>query len=149
MYDQGRNDPYQSRKKLPDPTRCPNCKAVFLKGRWTWETAPDPVNEELCPACRRIHEHVPAGVLHLSGEFFNGHRAEIDNLIRNEESLEKERHPLERLMAVKESEDGLRVETTGLHLTRRIGDALHDAYQGELDIKYLEGQYKVRVDWKR
>lgn len=149
MYDQARIDPYQSRKKLPDPTRCPTCKAVFLKGRWTWQTVPEPVNEELCPACRRIQERVPAGVLNLSGDFLASHRVEIENLIQNVEALEKERHPLERLMATRANEDGLRVETTGVHIARRIGDALKDAYQGDLDIEYLDGQYKVRIDWRR
>lgn len=149
MYSQGRIDPYKSRRKLPDPTRCPRCKAVFLKGRWTWETVADPVKEELCPACRRINDHVAAGVVELSGPFFEDHRDEIESLINNQEKLEKERHPLERLMAMKPDGDKLRVETTGIHLARRIGDALKDAYQGDLDIEYLKGQDKVRVNWKR
>lgn len=92
---------------------------------------------------------MPAGVLQLKGEFFNEHRDEIENLIRNQEALEKERHPLERLMTLTRHGDGMRVETTGLRLARRVGDALHDAYQGELKIEYLKGQDKVRVNWKR
>jgi hypothetical protein len=149
MYSGGRTDPYAPKKKLADPTRCPQCKAVYLKGRWTWETVPDPVDETLCPACRRTNDRVAAGVLLLSGEFFNEHRDEIDNLIRNQENLEKERHPLERLMSFADTEDGWRVETTGVHLARRIGDALKNAYQGELEIEYLKGQDKVRVNWTR
>jgi hypothetical protein len=149
MYSQGRIDPYQSRKKLQDPTRCPTCSAVFLKGRWTWETVPDPVNEELCPACQRTKEGVAAGILTISGSFFQEHREEIENLIKNEEKLEMERHPLERVMSSKPEGDALRVETTGIHLARRIGDALNNSYQGELDLEYLDGQYKVRVDWQR
>jgi len=43
----------------------------------------------------------------------------------------------------------LRVETTGVHLARRIGDALEDSYQGELELDYLKGQNKVRVSWQR
>ncbi|NIQ95469.1 MAG: hypothetical protein GWN87_15645 [Desulfuromonadales bacterium] len=27
--------PYKTRLKLPDPTICPRCSAVFHKGRWT------------------------------------------------------------------------------------------------------------------
>ncbi|MEX2162378.1 MAG: BCAM0308 family protein [Anaerolineales bacterium] len=149
MYSQGRIDPYESRKKLPDPTRCPTCKAVFLKGRWTWETVPDPVKEELCPACRRIKDRVAAGIVELSGPFFEEHRAEIESLINNQEKLEKERHPLERMMAMKPAKGGLRIETTGHHLARRLGNALKDAYQGELEIEYLKGQEKVRINWER
>lgn len=96
-----------------------------------------------------MQDRVPAGVIQLKGDFFDEHRDEIENLIRNQEALEKERHPLERLMALMPNEEGLRVETTGLRLARRVGDALHDAYQGNLDIEYLKGQDKVRVNWER
>lgn len=149
MFSQGRIDPYERKKKLPDPTRCPSCGALFVKGRWTWKIANQPANEELCPACLRIKDRVPAGVLHLSGAFFEEHRDEIENLINNQEKMEKERHPLERLMGMKYEDGSLRIETTGIHLARRIGDALNNAYQGKLDLEYLEGQRKVRVNWER
>ncbi|MCL5428976.1 MAG: BCAM0308 family protein [Chloroflexi bacterium] len=149
MYSQGREDPYQSRKKLPDPTRCPACGALFTKGRWTWNQAGDGINEELCPADKRIKDRVPAGVVNIQGAFFEAHREEIVSLIKNQEKLEKERHPLERLMGIKKSGKGLRVETTGLHMARRLGDALGNAYQGKLDIEYLKGQEKVRISWER
>lgn len=149
MFSQGRIDPYERRKKLPDPTRCPRCGALYMQGRWTWQIADQPANEELCPACQRIKDKVPAGVIQLSGEFFQANRGEIENLIKNQENLEKGRHPLERLMALKEMEHGLRVETTGIHLARRIGDALKNAYQGNLELEYLDGQRKVRVNWER
>ena len=35
------HDPYQSKRKLPDPTVCPQCGAVFHQGRWTWLTRPE------------------------------------------------------------------------------------------------------------
>lgn len=149
MYSQGRIDPYERKKKLPDPTRCPSCSALFTEGRWTWEIADQPASEELCPACLRIKEKVPAGVIQLSGPFFQEKRSEIENLITNQEKLEKERHPLERLMGMIDTEAGLRVETTGIHLARRIGDALNNAYQGKLELEYLDGQRKVRVNWER
>jgi hypothetical protein len=150
MYSQGRQDPYQSRKKLQDPTRCPVCGSVFTKGRWTWNQAADDAPEELCPADQRIKDRVPAGVVSIKGAFFDAHRDEITSLIQNQEKLEKERHPLERLMSINNAEGGgLRVETTGLHMARRLGDALKDAYQGKLDIDYLKGQEKVRINWER
>ena len=149
MYSQGRQDPYLSRKKLPDPTRCPVCGAVFTEGRWTWSIADENAHEELCPADQRIKDKVSAGVVTIKGAFFGSHREEIVSLIKNREKLEKERHPLERLMTIKASGTGLRVETTGIHLARRLGDALEDAYQGKLEFDYLKGQEKVRVSWER
>ena len=41
------------------------------------------------------------------------------------------------------------VTTTDVHLARRIGEALHHAYQGKLDIKYSQDEYVVRVTWER
>jgi hypothetical protein len=88
-------------------------------------------------------------VVNIKGAFFEAHADEIINLIKNQEKLEKERHPLERLMAIKRPGRSLRIETTGMHMARRLGDALEAAYQGNLDIEYLKGQYKVRVRWER
>ncbi len=149
MYSQGRQDPYLSRKKLPDPTRCPACGAVFTGGRWTWDKTENGAHEELCPADQRIRDKVAAGVVDIKGPFFESHRDEILSLIQNREKLEKGRHPLERLMAIKKFGAGLRVETTGIHMARRLGDALEDAYQGKLEFDYLKGQEKVRVNWER
>jgi hypothetical protein len=52
-------------------------------------------------------------------------------------------------MSVEPNEDGLRVETTGHHMARRIGDALKNAFQGELEMDYLKNEEKVRINWTR
>ena len=31
-----RHDPYKARHKLPEPTVCSQCGAVFSEGRWQW-----------------------------------------------------------------------------------------------------------------
>ena len=49
-------DPYRLAAKPPEPTVCPECKATFTEGRWTWEKAPGDSNEQLCPACQRIQD---------------------------------------------------------------------------------------------
>src|SRR5262249_49738531 len=36
LADDPRHDSYKAKGKLPDPTRCPECSALFQKGRWTW-----------------------------------------------------------------------------------------------------------------
>ena len=36
-----------------------------------------------------------------------------------------------------------------LRLPRRIGEALKDAHQGELDVRFGDNEYSVQVDWKR
>ena len=42
------HDPYKTRLKLPEPTVCPQCGAVYHDGRWDWATRPEPAHEEVC-----------------------------------------------------------------------------------------------------
>ncbi|MBI4529672.1 MAG: ATPase [Deltaproteobacteria bacterium] len=144
------HDAYKTRKKLPEPTVCPDCLAVFHKGRWQWGARPpDSHNEERCPACHRIHDKYPAGFITLSGQFFQEHKAEIVNLAHNVELNAKAQHPLQRIMFEEEKDDGLLITTTDIHLARGIGEALHRAYHGELDYQYAEEGNILQLSWKR
>jgi len=141
------HDAYKAKGKLPEPSVCPQCGAVFHQGRWQWLKAPAGAHAATCPACHRIHDHFPAGFVTLKGEFLQGHRDEILNLVHNEEKREKADHPLKRIMAVEEKGDEVLVTTTDIHLARSIGDALHHAYQGELEYHYNPEQSLLRVEW--
>jgi hypothetical protein len=44
------HDPYRIRGKLPEPTVCPKCGAVFLDRRWQWsDTHLWGAKEAVCP----------------------------------------------------------------------------------------------------
>jgi hypothetical protein len=144
-----RHDTSEERRKWPEPTVCSDCKALFSNGRWCWLEAPEYVYKICCPACQRIADNYPAGELFIKGLFFAEHREEILNLINNTESLEKKEHPLERLMDIADEEVLTRVTTTGIHLARRIGEALVHAYQGDLDFTYGDAEKSIRVTWSR
>jgi hypothetical protein len=148
-FDAERHDPYQSAGKYREPTQCEDCGAVFHRGRWAWGAAPAKAEAALCPACRRIRDKLPAGRLAIEGAFFAAHRDDLLHLVRNEAALEGREHPLHRLMRVDETADHVEITTTDIHLPRRIGDALRNAYDGELDIRYGENEYMVRVRWRR
>lgn len=141
------HDAYKAKGKLPEPSVCPQCGAVFHKGRWQWISAPSGAHAATCPACNRMHDHFPAGFLTLKGDFVKSHRDEVMNLVHNEEKRERAEHPLKRIMAVEESGDDVLVTTTDIHLARSIGDALHHAYQGELAYHYNPEQNLLRVEW--
>jgi NMD protein affecting ribosome stability and mRNA decay len=142
-------DPYRRAAKPPEPTHCPTCDAVFEQGRWRWGDAPDEANEENCPACQRIRDEFPAGYVTIKGEFIKAHRDEIVALINAKEQREKAEHPLQRIMAIEDVRDGLQVTTTDSHLARGIGQALHDAYKGDLKLKYSRDENLLRATWKR
>lgn len=143
------HDVYRSRTKMPDPALCPECGAVYLKGRWVWRTPPEGAGKAMCPACRRTADQFPVGFIDLQGRFFAEHHDEILNLIHNVEQKEKSTHPMERIMAVEERPDGACVTTTGIHVARGICAALSDAYSGTTSVRYLEGENCIKVRWTR
>ena len=143
------HDSYKSSRKLREPTRCPDCGAVFHKGRWTWSTSPKDAHEEKCPACHRIHDKFPAGYVTLKGEFFRGQREQILHLVKHHEVKEKAEHPLERIMGIEDTSEGVVVTTTDTHLARDIAEALYNAYKGDLDYHYNKDENLLRANWSR
>lgn len=84
----------------------------------------------------------------VHGSFARQHKDEITGLARNEEAAEKSEHPLNRIASIEESDEGLVIHTTDIHLPRRLGEALRRAFHGTLDMHFDEAGYFVRVDWR-
>lgn len=143
------DDAYKARGKLPEPTVCEQCHAVFRAGRWRWGDSPANAHRTLCPACARTNDRYPAGFIMLEGAFVRTHGDEIVNAIRNVEQRQKAEHPLKRIMSLEQRDGGIDVTTTDIHLARGIGDAVHDAYQGELELHYNREDQLLRVYWVR
>lgn len=143
------HDTYKTKGKLPEPSVCTGCGAVFDEGRWQWVAAPAGAHEALCPACYRIQDRFPAGFVTLQGPFLAAHRDEIMQLARNHEARERSEHPLQRIMAVEDQADGVLLTTTDIHLARGIGEAIHAAYQGDLEYHYNPDENLLRVHWAR
>lgn len=143
------HDSYKAKRKLPEPTRCPKCGAVYRAGRWTWEKAPAGTDETICPACHRIQDRFPAGYVTITGGFFREHKDEVLNRVRNCEEREKTEHPLERIAGIEESGDRALVTTTSVHLARLISEALYDSFKGQLDYSYNQEENLLRATWSR
>lgn len=160
MADQGRrqdryikehvHDPYRMRLKPDSPSLCPKCGAVYDDGRWRWpEHAPSGMDEQTCPACRRIADDCPAGIITIEGPFAEAHREEIRGLLRNEAQAEAREHPMNRVLAITTHDGGMTATTTDIHLARRLGEALQRSFKGELSLQYAKEEYLVRVRWVR
>ena len=148
--DHGYDDPYRATVKPPEPTRCPSCNASYQDGRWSWKPAPPDSHEQLCPACQRIEDRFPAGFVTIRGDFLKAHRDELIDAIRAKEKREKPEHPLQRIISIEDVSGGmLQISTTDSHLARGIGEALKDAFDGDLKIRYSKDENLVRVVWKR
>src|SRR5512141_3095382 len=96
------HDPYKAMGKLLEPAVCRECKAVYHKGRWTWDRAPAKSHDLVCPACERIRDGAASGVLLLTGEFVASHRDQVLGLARNEEARVKAEHPLARIITIED-----------------------------------------------
>ncbi len=143
------HDTYQISGKLKEPTVCPLCSAVFHNGRWQWQEKPTGAHSHNCPACQRIHDHYPAAWVTLQSDFFLSHEDEIMNLIHNLEKREQAEHPLKRIMSTEKTNEEVVITTTDIHLARGIGEAIHNAYKGDLEFHYNPAENFLRVHWSR
>ncbi|MGQ0666640.1 MAG: BCAM0308 family protein [Nitrospiraceae bacterium] len=143
------HDTYKLRGKLKEPTLCPECGALFHKGRWTWGTAPGKAEEASCPACHRMRDKYPKGFVTIKGGFKDEQHEQVIGVVKNTEAIEKKEHPLSRIMSIDAKPGGLVISTTDTHLPRRIGEALKHAYHGELELHYDKDEDFVRVTWTR
>lgn len=151
------DDPYIEQESLQDNTLCSACGAVYITDRWylpgtappdskTGDAAP---RKTLCPACRKMRDKMPGGVLTLAGGFVWEHKEEVLNLINNECARAQALNPLERIISMEASDGEIRITTTNEKLAQRIGRALHKAYSGEIEYKWSEDNKLVRVNWRR
>jgi NMD protein affecting ribosome stability and mRNA decay len=149
-------DPYIQTADPGEVKVCSECKAVFHGQRWYLrEQAPaealkhDEVSFTVCPACQKIRDRDPGGIVHLSGAFLREHKDEILNLIRNENDQAMAVNPLERIMDIEKADTGIDVLTTNEKLAQRVGRAIHKAYDGEIKYRWSEDNKLVRVSWQR
>jgi len=149
-------DPYMHSQELHGDAQCRECKAIYHNQRWYLPESLPPdftknhkLVQVVCPACRKIADGMPGGVLKLSGDFLDQHRDDILRLLQNEESAARRSNPLERIMAVETNGTATMVQTTNEKLAQRLGKAVHRAYGGELDYKWSEDTKLARVTWRR
>jgi len=138
---------YDRSGKAHQPMICPQCAVVYQDGRWQWLPRPAEATESQCPACRRIRDQAPAGVVTFKGPRLPSLKGDIVQLARHQEQAEKPEHPLNRIMSIQETPESVVINTTDIHLPRRIGQAVRRAYRGKLEVKFEEHGYFVRIDW--
>ena len=147
------HDSYRLAKKPAEPAVCPDCGAIFHAGRWQWGARAEAAGEVLCPACHRIRDKLPAGFLHVSGDFFVEHRDEILGLLDHHAKKAVAEHALARVIGIASASDGdgdgMVLTTTDIHLARDLGEALHAAYRGGLEFLYNDAENLLRVHWWR
>lgn len=145
LIQEHQHDPYAFRAKPREPAACPDCGAIFHDGRWRWGEPPAGAHPHLCPACHRVRDNYPAGIVLIGGDFSAPEQEEYLRLIRHEATAEAAEHAVERIMDIEEKDGTLVVTTTSVHLARRLGEALQRAHRGRLDVRYSDDERFVRI----
>src|SRR5574340_1182518 len=87
-YDIVNKDPYMPRGGSGKLAVCEGCQAVYMKKRWYLKaasalTAGTKAMKVVCPACLKIRDNFPGGIVTLSGDFVIAHKDEFLHLIKN------------------------------------------------------------------
>jgi len=142
-----RHDPYRADNKPLGEQVCPDCGLVNRRGRWMRAQATPQAQSQACPACRRIADKLPAGILTVEGAYAFEKRDDVLATARNVAEKVQSEHPLERIMSIETFDGRLVISTTDVHLVQAIGRALHGAFGGALHYGFQEGDYQLRVNW--
>jgi len=150
-------DPYMPRGGSQKTAVCEGCHAVYHNKRWSadpklYDTVMQgpAVATLVCPACLKIRDNFPGGLVTLRGDYVLSHRQDLMSLIRNEEERARGFNPLERIMSVRENGHGsLVIATTNEKLAQRLGRALKKAFHGAVAYQWSHDNKLVRVDWER
>ena len=149
-------DPYIVRTRGNEMAVCTKCHTVYYKKRWYIDEdlyqkklMMKKIEKVICPACRKIKDNFPGGIVRLRGTFLQDHKEEILNLIKNEEERARGFNPLERIIKISDVKDGMEVTTTNEKLAQRIGKSLQKACQGKVEYKWSDDTKLIRVNWER
>ncbi|MGB9824594.1 MAG: BCAM0308 family protein [Candidatus Hydrothermia bacterium] len=152
------HDPYMNKDLYSDPTICPTCGLVYHSKTWKKDEEllknlklHKDVSYKDCPACRKIKDDYPLGILLIQGNILNQKERieEALNLVKHEEEKEQMSNPLARIMKIENYGDRIEIKTTTEGLAIRLGKALNKAYQGELEMIFSEHEKFLRVIWKK
>ncbi|HJV36174.1 BCAM0308 family protein [Geomonas sp.] len=143
-------DVYLPKRGLPEGAHCKGCGITYHNKRWQIEGVEQGAScEVLCPACQRMEDHNPGGVVTLSGPYLAVHKEEILNAIRQQEAKSREKNPIGRIMEIKEDNGQITVTTTEDKLAQKLGREVFRSQKGELHYQWSHDQRMVRVEWMR
>ncbi len=135
---------------------CSKCGAFYWNKRWSSNPgelskaeAETGTTRVVCPACQRMHDDNPAGVLTLSGEYLLQHENDILNMIKNVEASSRAKNPLARIMEINQEKRVLTVSTTDAKLAQKLGREVFRAHKGDLQFQWSQADSFVRVNWTR
>lgn len=149
-------DIYLPREGAKETALCKQCGALYRNKRWIMDEVAlkkagedRELNRITCPACRRMADNNPGGIVIISGEYFTMHRDEILNVIKHIEAKSRLKNPLGRIMEIEQEGNTLTVMTTEDKLAQKLGREIFKAHRGDLHYRWNHEESFVRVTWSR
>ena len=150
-----KQDPYAMLKAPRGPAMCRKCGAVYADKRWHFDErearslkASPRTQKLICPACQKIRDDYPEGIVTLRWSGLLDHDAEVRGLIANVEARAVSVNPLDRVLKIARRKDELEIQTTNDRLAQRIGRALVRAFKGKSTYHWAHRDMMVRVMWQ-
>jgi NMD protein affecting ribosome stability and mRNA decay len=147
---------YLPKEGMKEVAICTGCKALYWNKRWyldeneSTKLSLDMVkNEVICPACQRVQDNNPAGIVTFRGDYLVEHENDILNAIKNTEEKSRSKNPLARIMEIRKEGNLLTIMTTDDKLAQKLGRDIHKAHSGSLEYKWNKEDSFVRVNWSR
>lgn len=150
-----KQDPYAMLKAPRGPAMCRKCGAIYADKRWRFDEreartlkASPRTQKLVCPACQKIRDDYPEGIVTLKWSDLRDHEAEIRGLIANVEARAISVNPLDRVLKILRSKEEMEIQTTNDRLAQRIGRALVRSYKGKSTYHWAHRDMMVRVMWQ-
>ena len=135
---------------------CRKCGVFYRNKRWTVDAAElEKIKGEagastlVCPACQRMEDDNPAGIVTLKGDYLLEHEDEILNALKHAEAKWRASNPLGRIMEIRQEKDLMAIATTDDKLAQKLGREIYKAHKGNLHYQWNEDEELVRVSWTR
>jgi len=149
-------DIYQQKTGAKETAICSRCGTLYRDKRWIMDEAEkdrlrgkSDVPAIVCPACQRMADGNPAGVVTFSGSYLLEHEDDILNTVKATEARSRAKNPLGRIMEISQEANVLTVSTTEDKLAQKLGREVYRAHKGELNYSWSHDLHFVRVNWKR
>jgi len=147
-------DVYLTDYGLKEVSVCPECRSFMMNKRWYSPEDSElmegkEINEVVCPACRRMSDNLPDGILTLSGDYLLEHEDEILNTLKNEEAKTRKKNPLARIMEIRQEGNVVTIHTTSDKLAQKMGRDIFKAHRGNLHYNWSGNENFLRVSWER
>jgi NMD protein affecting ribosome stability and mRNA decay len=150
-----KQDPYAMLKAPKGPAICRKCLAIYADKRWHFDKVQAPklavsprTKKLVCPACQKIKDDYPEGIVTLTWSDLREHEPEIRGLIANVETRAASVNLLDRVMKIVRRKNDLEIQTTSDRLAQRIGRALVRSYKGKAAYHWAHRDMMVRVIWE-